>query len=95
MVIWMGESYGNQAADVLSILLVGFYFNSLAQIPFSVLQAKGKSKTTALIHTAEIIPYLALLFYLTYNFELIGTAIAWSIRTGIDLIVLFILSRKL
>ena len=91
----MGLNYGNQAANVLCILLIGFYFNSLAQIPFSVLQAKGKSKTTALIHAIEIFPYLGLLFYMTYHLGLIGTAIAWSVRMGVDLILLFVLSRKL
>ncbi|MFJ0287748.1 flippase [Acinetobacter baumannii] len=95
MVTWMGLNYGNQAANVLCILLIGFYFNSLAQIPFSVLQAKGKSKTTALIHAIEIFPYLGLLFYMTYHLGLIGTAIAWSVRMGVDLILLFVLSRKL
>ncbi|MDT8698615.1 flippase [Acinetobacter baumannii] len=95
MVTWMGLNYGNQAANVLCILLIGFYFNSLAQIPFSVLQAKGKSKITALIHAIEIFPYLGLLFYMTYHLGLIGTAIAWSVRMGVDLILLFVLSRKL
>nr|WP_308437818.1 flippase [Acinetobacter seifertii] len=95
MVTWMGVSYGSQAANVLCILLIGFYFNSLAQIPFSVLQAKGKSKATALIHAIEIFPYLVLLFYMTYHLGLIGTAIAWSVRMGVDLILLFVLSRKL
>lgn len=94
MVTWMGPNYGGDAAKVLSILLIGFFFNSLAQIPYSVLQARGKSKTTALVHTVEIIPYLLILFSFTYKFGVIGTAISWSLRTLVDLILLFLLSRK-
>ncbi|HFK4480621.1 TPA: flippase, partial [Citrobacter sedlakii] len=50
MTFWMGESYSGLPVDILKILLVGFFFNSLAQIPFSNIQAYGKSKLTALIH---------------------------------------------
>ena len=91
---WLGSNYAGLAVQVFQILLVGFYFNALAQIPFSILQADGKSKVTALIHVFEIIPYLAILFYLTYEFGIVGTAIAWSLRTFVDLILMFILSRK-
>ena len=94
MVTWMGANYGGDAAKVLSILLIGFFFNALAQIPYSVLQARGKSKTTALVHAVEIIPYLIILFSFTYKFGVIGTAISWSLRTLVDLILLFLLSRK-
>lgn len=95
MVTWMGQNYGGDAAKVLSILLIGFFFNALAQIPYSVLQAHGKSKTTALVHAVEIIPYLLILFSFTYKFGVIGTAAAWSVRMSVDLILLFVLSRKI
>lgn len=91
---WLGAEYAGVAVQVLQILLIGFYFNALAQIPFALLQADGKSKTTALIHVFEIIPYLGVLFYLTYEFGIVGTATAWSLRTFVDLVLMFILSRQ-
>lgn len=91
---WLGSNYAGLAVQVFQILLVGFYFNALAQIPFSLLQADGKSKVTAVIHLFEIIPYVAILLYLTHEFGIVGTAIAWSLRTFVDLILMFILSRK-
>lgn len=94
MTKWMGVAYGFEAADVLKILLIGFYFNALAQIPYSLLQSMGKSRATAFIHIAEIFPYIVLLYVLTDRYGITGTAIAWSIRTFFDLILLFILSRK-
>lgn len=93
MVTWMGGEYAGIPSTVLQILLVGFFFNALAQIPFSLLQSKGKAKTTALVHLIEISPYLILLFYMTHQFGIIGTAIAWSARMFVDLLVLFLISR--
>ncbi|ENU22077.1 hypothetical protein F993_03352 [Acinetobacter proteolyticus] len=94
MAIWMGAEYAGTSANVFKILLIGFLFNALAQIPYALLQSQGKAKTTALVHLSEVLPYLLLLFFLTFHYGVIGTAIAWSVRTFIDLIILFILSRK-
>ena len=88
------SEYTHLAANVLQILLIGFYFNALAQIPYVSLQALGKAKTTAALHLIELIPYLSLLSILTVKFGIIGTAIAWSVRTLCDLILLVILSGR-
>lgn len=95
MKLWMGDKFGGLDAQVLRVLLVGFYLNALALIPFSLLQAKGNSRATALIHLFEVIPYLGLLYFMTSSYGIIGTAIAWSTRMLVDLIALFLLSRKL
>lgn len=62
MKLWMGDNFGGLDAQVLRILLIGFYLNALALIPFSLLQAKGNARATALIHLFEVIPYLVLLY---------------------------------
>lgn len=94
MTIWMGADYAFAASTILQILLIGFYFNSIAQIPYSSLQAAGRSKATAVIHCIEILPYLCLLYVLTKLYGLEGTAAAWSTRTFLDFILLFYVSRK-
>ena len=95
MKLWMGDKFGGLDAQVLRVLLIGFYLNALALIPFSLLQAKGNSRATALIHLFEVIPYLGLLYFMTSSYGIIGTAIAWSTRMLVDLIALFLLSRTL
>lgn len=94
MRLWMGDEFGGVDAIVLQILLVGFYVNSMAVIPFSLLQANGNAKTTALVHLLEIVPYIFILFYMTYCYGIIGSAITWSLRMLIDFIILFILSKN-
>lgn len=95
MKLWMGDKFGGVDAQVLRVLLIGFYLNALALIPFSLLQARGSARTTALVHLGEILPYLWLLYYMTTNYGILGTAAAWSTRMLVDLIALFLLSRKL
>jgi O-antigen/teichoic acid export membrane protein len=94
MIVWMGPAYAGQPATILRILLIGFIFNALAQIPFSKIQAAGYAKITATLHLCELVPYLIALYYLTIHFSLIGTAVAWALRVSLDFLVLYILSRK-
>lgn len=95
LTVWLGESFGGDASLILKILLVGFFFNALAQIPFAQIQAYGKSRVTAIIHLIELVPYLIVLFYLVQLYGLIGAAIAWSIRVIVDYIVLVWCANRL
>lgn len=95
LVLWLGPEYTGTPATVLRILLVGFFFNALAQAPFAAIQAKGYAKITAYIHLIELLPYLLLLTALIHFLGVIGVAIAWSIRVTIDFVILYITLSKL
>ncbi|MDM2754180.1 MULTISPECIES: flippase [unclassified Citrobacter] len=95
MTLWMGPAFAGLSAMVLSILLVGFVLNSLAQVPFASIQSRGFARITAYIHLFELVPYLAMLFYLIKNHGIIGAAIAWTIRMGVDYLLLSLIDRKL
>ena len=94
LTLWMGPAYGEEPATILRILLVGFFFNALAFNPFTDLQARGHSKTTAFIHIAEVIPYLTTLILLTWFYGIVGTATAWSARTFVDYVLMETYSRR-
>ena len=94
LALWLGSSYkGSDSGVILQILLVGFVFNTLAQMPYTVLQAKGLSRVTALIHVSEIIPYLGILFWLANIYGPIGVAISWSVRVFVDYLILIICEK--
>ncbi|EOG1815088.1 TPA: flippase [Enterobacter hormaechei subsp. steigerwaltii] len=95
LTLWMGNDYAGLSATILKILLVGFFFNCIAQIPFSSIQAAGHSRITALLHIIEVIPYLILLYTFIHLYGLIGAAFAWSIRTTVDCLVLILLNKKI
>ena len=92
--LWMGEAYLGEAVSVLRVLLVGFVFNSLAQVPFARLQAAGHAKATALLHVIEVIPYLCALYFFVSEFSLVGAAIAWTFRVTVDFLLLEFLARR-
>ncbi len=92
---WLGAPFGSESSLVLKILLIGFFFNALAQIPFARIQAFGKSKLTAIIHFIELVPYLIFLYYLVRNYGLTGAAIAWSTRVFVDYLILIWVSNRL
>lgn len=94
LTLWLGESYGIESSTILRVIIIGFFFNALAQIPFAAIQAKGRSKLTALLHLSELLPYLLLLFYLVDTFGLLGAAYAWSVRVIMDFILLFYFSKR-
>ncbi|MGC9562193.1 flippase [Brachymonas sp. M4Q-1] len=92
---WLGLSFKtDESIAVLRILLLGFFFNSMAQIPFTELQAMGRSRLTAYVHCAEVVPYVVVLYYLMKNFGLYGVAAAWAIRVGCDYVLLEYLTGK-
>ena len=88
--LWLGNIYGEESTNILRVLIIGFIFNSIAQIPFSHIQACGKSRLTATIHLIEVIPYLLVFIGLVYCKGLLGAAIAWTLRVTIDCMVLLI-----
>ncbi|EGM8072888.1 flippase [Escherichia albertii] len=95
LVLWLGENFKGLPSLILRILLIGFLFNCFAQIPFTLIQAAGKSKVTASLHMSELFPYLILLFVFVKYYGIIGAAIAWTSRMIVDSLILFYLSQKI
>lgn len=87
--IWMGDAFSAEEPTlILRILVIGFLFNAIAQIPFASIQAKGKAQYTAAIHLIELVPYIYLLFFMINKHGLVGVAYAWLARTFVDFLLL-------
>lgn len=86
--IWINEDFATKSWAYLCVISLGIFFNSLSQIPYAFLQAFGKVKLTALIHTLEFIIYILILIVLVRTLGIIGAAIAFTIRVFIDYILL-------
>lgn len=86
--VWLGSDIAPHSAPITVILLVGFWANSAAQSAFAHLQAKARPDLTAKAHLAELIPYLAVFWFATIQFGLMGAAAAWTFRTMADFTIL-------
>lgn len=95
MSVWMGPDFAARSSLVLQILLVGIVANSIAQVPFALIQATGRPDITARLHVIEFPFYAAVAYVAISRWGIEGAAVAWSLRLLIDTAVLFYLARRL
>ena len=95
LTLWLGNEFASNSTDVLKLLAVGVFINSLAQVSFALVQGVGRPDITSKLHLVELALYLPLLLWLITNFGITGAAIAWVIRISIDTFALFYVSIKL
>ncbi|WMY74579.1 flippase [Buttiauxella selenatireducens] len=93
--VWLGNEFVLHSSNILRVIVIGFVFNSLSQIPYSSIQASGNSRVTALIHLSEVIPYFVLLYFLISQFGVYGAAFAWTIRMILDFFIMNYFSKSL
>lgn len=94
LVFWLGQNFAAHSARVAQWLAVGVFLNSLAQVPFALLQAGGRPDLTAKLHFVELPFYLLAVWGLMRVYGVEGAAIAWAGRAGLDAALLFVLSRR-
>lgn len=86
---WLGADFAVASLGVFRILAVGVLINSLAFIPFNLLQAVGRPNLPATFHLVELPLYLLMLWFLTLRFGIDGAAWAWTLRVSFDALLLF------
>ena len=88
LAVWLSPTFAQKAIVIVLILLVGVFLNSLSIVPYTLVQARGKPKLTALYHLAELTIYIPLIWVLVSHLGLVGAASAWVIRVIIDFALL-------
>ncbi len=90
LALWLGTKFANEGALALQILAGGILVNSLAYIPYSLLQGVGRPDLTAKFHLAELPIHIALVWFLVTRFGLPGAALAWTLRVTLDFVLLIV-----
>jgi len=93
--LWLGAEFADHAANLLRIFAVGILVNSLATVPFVLLQARGRADVSAKLHLAQMPLYLALVWAMIGLFGLEGAAAAFLMRSTISAVLLFGIARRL
>lgn len=89
MDLWVGYEMSAIAAPMGEILLVGVWANSLAYIPFSLLQGKGLPNVVAKYQMFVLGPFVLAIWFGVYFWGGYGAASAWSIRVIIGALYLY------
>jgi len=80
LAIWIDHEFANNTIVVAKILLVSLWINGVAFIPDTFLQATSRPNINAKIHTLEVLPYLALLYFSLQYWGIAGAAVASGVR---------------
>lgn len=86
--IWIDPEFAAEAAPVGRLLLLAFFVNAVAYLPFSFIQARGRPDIIAKIHLCELLPYFALLAAGLWLFGLWGAGLAFLLRVSADTILM-------
>lgn len=92
--LWLGQDFATQSTPVVRWVALGLITNTIARSAFTVLQSVGRPDLVAKVHAIEVMPYAVVLWYLTQQFGISGTAAAWFLRVLVDAVVLNELVRK-
>jgi O-antigen/teichoic acid export membrane protein len=92
--LWLGPEFAANSLRVLQWLAVGVFINSLARVPYALVQAAGRPDLTAKLHLFELPFYLLAVWWLITRFGIEGAAIAWVARVALDAILLFTVARR-
>ena len=83
-----GRQYVGDSVVVLRILAIGVAANCIGIVPVTMLQASGRARWVALVHLAEVMPFLALIVLCVSRWSIIGAATAWTARVVVDAVVM-------
>lgn len=85
--VWVGPKLASSAAPVAQWLIFAFWFNALALVAFTRLQASGRPDLVTKILLVQIPPYWAALYLGIHYAGLIGCALAMLGRMVLDFIM--------
>lgn len=95
LTLWLGADFAGHSFRVLQWLALGVFLNSLAHLPFALLQGVGRPDLTAKLHLIELPVYLLALWWLISTHGVEGAAVAWTARVGVDALILFVMVQRL
>lgn len=93
--LWLGREFVENSTIVLQLLAIGVLLNCLALIPFTLLQGAGRPDLTSKLHLVELPFYLFAVWWLIRTHGIVGAAIAWVMRVAIDMVILFVVAKKI
>ncbi|MEP6618918.1 MAG: flippase [bacterium] len=87
--LWLGASFAEKSSLPLRLLAVGVLSNALAQIPFSLAQARGRPDIPARFHLVELPIHIVAIAVGVRYWGIAGAAAAWSARVTLDCVLLY------
>lgn len=92
---WVDQNFAEQSGLIMQIFTVGVIINSIAQVPFTLIQSAGHSKVIAIINMIQFPFFIITLYIATKIYGVEGASFAWLFRLIVDAIMMFYAIRFL
>jgi O-antigen/teichoic acid export membrane protein len=92
---WINQNFAEQGALIMQIFVLGVVINSIAQVPFTLIQSAGHSKLITIIYLIQFPFFIITLYTLTKLYGIEGASLAWLFRIIVDAIMMFYTIRFL
>jgi O-antigen/teichoic acid export membrane protein len=86
--VWLGPAFETQSAVVMQVMAIAVFVNCVGQGGYTLIQGLGRPDITGKYHLAELPVFALMLWYLLPRYGIMGAALAWSIRTIGDTVLL-------
>ncbi|MGG6461889.1 oligosaccharide flippase family protein [Solilutibacter silvestris] len=90
LMVWLGQDFAIHASDIFRWVVLGVFVNSVAHIPYVLLQGHGRADITAKLHVLELPLFVAILVFGISRWGVVGAAIAWAARAMLDAGLLYL-----
>lgn len=85
---WLGAEFEQKSTLVMQLLVIGLFVNSMAKVPYNLVQAQGRADLTAKIHMIELPLYVGCLIVALKYYGILGAAAMWAMRMALDFALL-------
>lgn len=92
LALWLGAEFARNSTSILQCIGIGVFLSSLNRLPVALIQGAGRPDLTAKLNFVELVFYLPLLWWLTQNYGIIGTAVVWTGRVVVDTVLVFLVA---
>ena len=92
--LWLGPVFAANSSVVARWLAIGILINSLAMMPYALLQAVNRPDIPGKLHLVEMPLYVGAAVVAIKMYGLPGAAVVWSARLMAEGLVLFYCARK-
>lgn len=94
LTLWLGSEFARESTIVLQLIAVAMLVNGTARVGTSFIQGSGRPDVSAKLLLLQLPAYLALLWVLLERFGLAGAALAWLVRSSVDMATVFWYSQR-
>lgn len=94
MRIWLGANVNSEIYEAMRILTFGLVPYTIGTMSTAMLHAYGRTKVTATINAIEFPLFIALIYFLTQEYGVLGAAYAWVLRVTVDAILFLFFSIR-